>query len=197
MHPPLISQKASRFTESVIRGMTVEARKHGAINLPHKACPISRLLARIKAAACRARSEDDINQYAITWGAKNLREAVAEHAAWHLGLQVDPETEITVTCGCTEAMLVTLLSLINPGDEVILTHSHSTRITGPTVFWLAPRRGSSRSGRRGGGLTRPSWPPLSMIRPRRLFSVTPITQPAPSLPAPTLKKWPLSAASGT
>ena len=93
MYPPLISQKASRFTESVIRGMTVEARKHGAINLaqgmPDFAAP-----REIKAAACRA-IEDDINQYAITWGRKNLREAVAENAEWHLGLRVDPETEIT------------------------------------------------------------------------------------------------------
>ncbi len=119
MKLPLISQKAVRFTESVIRGMTMEARKHGAINLaqgmPDFAAP-----PEIKAAACRA-IEDDINQYAITWGAKNLREAIAEHALWHLGLEVDPETEITVTCGSTEAMLVTLLSLVNPGDEVILT----------------------------------------------------------------------------
>jgi histidinol-phosphate/aromatic aminotransferase/cobyric acid decarboxylase-like protein len=76
--------------------------------------------AEIKAAACRA-IEADINQYAVTWGAAGLRQAVAEHAAWHLGLEVDPETEITVTCGSTEAMLVALLALINPGDEVILT----------------------------------------------------------------------------
>ena len=74
----------------------------------------------IKEAACRAIREDH-NQYAITWGAASLRAAIAEHAAWHLGLNVDPETEITVTCGSTEAMLVALLSLINPGDEVILT----------------------------------------------------------------------------
>jgi aminotransferase len=119
MHLPLISQKASRFTESVIRGMTVEARKHGAINLA-QGMPDFPAPREIKEAACRA-IEDDINQYAITWGAKSLREAVADHALWHLGLRVDPETEITVTCGCTEAMLVTLLSLINPGDEVILT----------------------------------------------------------------------------
>ena len=119
MHLPLISQKASRFTESVIRGMTVEARKHGAINLA-QGMPDFPAPREIKEAACRA-IEDDINQYAITWGAKSLREAVAEHALWHLGLRVDPETDITVTCGCTEAMLVTLLSLINPGDEVILT----------------------------------------------------------------------------
>ena len=74
----------------------------------------------LKDAACRA-IQDDVNQYAITWGARELRHAIAEHAAWHLGLAVDPETEITVTCGSTEAMLVALLSLINPGDEVILS----------------------------------------------------------------------------
>ncbi len=119
MQLPLISQKASRFTESVIRGMTVEARKFGAINLA-QGMPDFPAPPEIKQAACRA-IEDDINQYAITWGAKSLRQAIAEHAAWHLGLSVDPETEITVTCGSTEAMLVVLLSLINPGDEVILT----------------------------------------------------------------------------
>ena len=119
MQLPLISQKASRFTESVIRGMTVEARKFGAINLA-QGMPDFPAPPEIKQAACRA-IEDDINQYAITWGSKSLRQAVAEHAGWHLGLDVDPETEITVTCGSTEAMLVVLLSLINPGDEVILT----------------------------------------------------------------------------
>jgi len=119
MHLPLISQKAARFTESVIRGMTVEARKYSAINLA-QGMPDFPAPPAIKAAACQA-IQDDINQYAITWGARGLREAIAEHARWHLGLAVDPETEITVTCGSTEAMLVTLLALINPGDEVILT----------------------------------------------------------------------------
>jgi aminotransferase len=119
MNPSPISHKAARFTESVIRGMSIEARKHGAINLA-QGMPDFPAPAAIKAAACRA-IEDDINQYAITWGAKNLREAIAEHTLWHLGLAIDPEAEITVTCGSTEAMLVALLSLINPGDEVILT----------------------------------------------------------------------------
>ncbi len=119
MQLPLISHKASRFTESVIRGMTVEARKFDAINLA-QGMPDFPAPPEIKQAACRA-IDDDINQYAITWGSKSLRQAVAEHAAWHLGLHVDPETDITVTCGSTEAMLVVLLSLINPGDEVILT----------------------------------------------------------------------------
>ncbi len=119
MQFPLLSHKAARFTESVIRGMSIEARRHGAVNLaqgmPDFPAPVE-----VKEAACRAIC-DDINQYAITWGAHELRQAIAEHAAWHLGLTVDPETEITVTCGSTEAMLVALISVINPGDEVILT----------------------------------------------------------------------------
>ncbi|WP_165248853.1 pyridoxal phosphate-dependent aminotransferase [Paludisphaera soli] len=119
MQHPLIAAKASRFTDSVIRGMSIEARRHDAVNLaqgmPDFAAPQA-----LKDAACRA-IQDDVNQYAITWGAHELRRAIAEHAAWHLGLDVDPEAEITVTCGSTEAMLVALLSIINPGDEVILT----------------------------------------------------------------------------
>ncbi len=99
--------------------MSVEAARYGAVNLaqgmPDFAAP-----AEVKAAACRA-IEADVNQYAITWGARPLREAIAEHASRYLALEVDPETEITVTCGATEAMLVALTALINPGDEVILT----------------------------------------------------------------------------
>ena len=119
MQHPLLSHKASRFTESVIRGMSVEAAKYKAVNLA-QGMPDFSAPSEIKAAACQA-IEADINQYAITWGAKNLRYAIAEHAQWHLGLNIDPETEITVTCGSTEAMLVALLSMINPGDEVILS----------------------------------------------------------------------------
>jgi aminotransferase len=119
MQLPLLSHKAARFAESVIRGMSVEAARHNAVNLA-QGMPDFPAPAEVKAAACRA-IEADINQYAITWGSKRLREAIAEHAAWHLGLFVDPETEITVTCGSTEAMLVALLSTINPGDEVILS----------------------------------------------------------------------------
>lgn len=122
MHFPLLSDKASRFTVSVIRGMTVEAAKYDAINLA-QGMPDFPAPAQLKAAACMA-IEADINQYAITWGARSLRHSIADHASWHLGLDVDPETEITVTCGSTEAMLVALLSLINPGDEVILSQPY-------------------------------------------------------------------------
>ncbi|HEV3122157.1 MAG TPA: aminotransferase class I/II-fold pyridoxal phosphate-dependent enzyme, partial [Isosphaeraceae bacterium] len=119
MQHPLLALKATRFTESVIRAMSIEAARYGAVNLA-QGMPDFSAPAEIKAAACQA-IEADVNQYAITWGARGLRQAVAEHAQWHLGLDVDPETEVTVTCGSTEAMLVALLSTINPGDEVILT----------------------------------------------------------------------------
>jgi aminotransferase len=62
----------------------------------------------------------DINQYAITWGAKNFRDAIAEKSSWYLGMEVDPEREITVTCGSTEAMIAALMAIVNPGDEVIV-----------------------------------------------------------------------------
>jgi aminotransferase len=119
MQGTLLSEKATRFTESVIRGMSILARRHGAVNLA-QGMPDFPAPEVVKQAACAAILADH-NQYAITWGAQPLREAIAEHAAWHLGLAVDPETEITVTCGSTEAMLVALLATINPGDEVILT----------------------------------------------------------------------------
>jgi aminotransferase len=119
MQHPLISLKASRFTDSVIRGMSIEARRHGAVNLA-QGMPDFPAPQVLKDAACAA-IQGDVNQYAVTWGARELRLAIAEHAAWHLGLNVDPEEEITVTCGSTEAMLVALLSIINPGDEVILS----------------------------------------------------------------------------
>ena len=119
MLQPLLSRKAERFTESVIRGMSLEAARYGAVNLA-QGMPDFPAPTAIKDAACEA-IQNDINQYAVTWGAANLRAAVAEHAEWHLGLSLDPDREITITCGSTEAMLVALLSIINPGDEVILT----------------------------------------------------------------------------
>jgi len=112
------SRKASRFTESVIREMTREALTHGAINLaqgfPDFAAPDA-----IKQAAVRA-IEADVNQYAITWGARDFRQAIARKTRWYLGLDIDPETEITVTCGSTEGMIATMLATVDPGDEVVI-----------------------------------------------------------------------------
>jgi aspartate/methionine/tyrosine aminotransferase len=114
----MLSAKAEQFTESVIREMTRLAMKHGAVNLsqgfPDFAAP-----EEIKAAARQAIA-DDINQYAITWGAKSLREAVVEKFARTQGVKYDPEREITVCCGSTEAMMSAMMAIINPGDEVVV-----------------------------------------------------------------------------
>lgn len=113
-----VSQKASLFTESVIREMTREALKHGAVNLsqgfPDFAAPED-----IKRVAMKA-IEDDINQYAITWGARDFREAIARKTKQYLGLDVDPETELTVTCGSTEGMIVSMMATVDPGEEVVI-----------------------------------------------------------------------------
>src|SRR3984957_2483934 len=113
-----LSNKVSQFTESVIREMTRQAGLHGAGNLgqgfPDFAAP-----AEIKAAA-RAAIDGDVNQYAITWGAKKLRDAIARQMGVWQGISVDTEKEITVCCGSTEAMISTLLAVCNAGDEVII-----------------------------------------------------------------------------
>ena len=112
------ARRTHGFTESVIRGMTRLANEHGAINLaqgfPNFPCPDI-----MKEAAARA-IQDDVNQYAITWGARRLREALArKYHAWY-GMTVNPETDITVTCGATEAMASALLAIVDPGDQVIV-----------------------------------------------------------------------------
>ncbi|MCA1564216.1 MAG: aminotransferase class I/II-fold pyridoxal phosphate-dependent enzyme [Acidobacteria bacterium] len=113
-----VSQKASRFTESVIREMTREAIKHGAVNLS-QGFPDFPAPAEIKEAAMRA-IDADVNQYAITWGARDFREAIAEKTKWYLGLDIDPETELTVTCGSTEGMIAAMMATVDPGEEVVI-----------------------------------------------------------------------------
>src|SRR5579859_8082314 len=114
-----ISAKAERFTESVIREMNRLAVEAGAVSLaqgfPDFACP-----PELKAAAAEAVA-GDVNQYAITWGATALREAIAAKTAHtYPGWSPDPATEITVTCGATEGMIAAMLGLLDPGDEVIV-----------------------------------------------------------------------------
>jgi aminotransferase len=113
-----VSQKASRFTESVIREMTREAVKHGAVNLS-QGFPDFPAPEEIKRAAAQAIA-DDVNQYAVTWGAKDFREAIADKTRWFLGLDCDPETEITVTCGSTEGMIASMMATVDPGEEVVV-----------------------------------------------------------------------------
>ena len=115
-----ISRKAESFTESVIREMNRVAVAHGAVSLaqgfPDFACP-----PELKRAVAEA-VDADINQYAITWGSKPLRDAIAATIPRHFpGFgTIDPETQITVTCGATEAMIAAMLGLLDPGDEVVI-----------------------------------------------------------------------------
>lgn len=114
----LISEKAGRFTESVIREMTRQAMLHGAINLA-QGFPDFGAPEEIKRAAQEAIAAD-INQYAITWGAKPLRDAIARQMRLWQKIEVNPETDITVCCGSTEAMIASLMAITNPGDEVVV-----------------------------------------------------------------------------
>jgi len=113
-----LSDKVAYFTESVIREMTRQAMLHNAINLA-QGFPDFPAHAEIKRAA-QAAIEADVNQYAITWGAKSMRGSIARqmHAWQHI--PVDPETQVTVCCGSTEAMISTLLAVCNAGDEVVI-----------------------------------------------------------------------------
>jgi len=118
-HPKhFLSDKVEHFTESVIREMTRQAMLYGAVNLA-QGFPDFPAPAEIKKAAQQAVA-DDVNQYAITWGAKNLRQAIARQMGVWQGITVDPEKEITVCCGSTEAMISTLLAVCNAGDEVVI-----------------------------------------------------------------------------
>jgi aminotransferase len=114
----LISEKAGRFTESVIREMTRLANMYGAVNLA-QGFPDFPAPEEIKQAAIRA-IENDYNQYSITWGTKSLRNSIAKKYETDYGLRIDPESEITVCCGSTEAMMSAMLAVTNPGDEVII-----------------------------------------------------------------------------
>ena len=113
-----LSDKVEHFTESVIRDMTRQAVLYGAVNLA-QGFPDFPAPEEIKEAARRAITAD-VNQYAITWGAKNLRNAIARQMREWQGISVDPETQITVCCGSTEAMISTLMAVCNRGDEVIV-----------------------------------------------------------------------------
>lgn len=113
-----ISKKAASFTESVIREITREALAYGAVNLgqgfPDFAAPED-----IKQKAMEAIAAD-YNQYAITWGVKSLRDAIVEKTKWFSGLDVNAETEITVTCGSTEGMIAGMMACVDAGEEVVV-----------------------------------------------------------------------------
>jgi len=112
------SERALKFTESVIREMTRVCLKHQGVNLA-QGFPDFPAPAEIKEAAVQA-IRADFNQYAITWGTPALRQAIADKFAWYNGVSMDPEREITVCCGSTEAMISSLMAIVNPGEEVIV-----------------------------------------------------------------------------
>lgn len=113
-----VANRVHHFTESVIREMTRLAARHGAINLG-QGMPDFPAPEIIQEAACQA-IRDGYNQYAITWGAPALRQAIAKKVESFNRIPCDPEKNITVCCGATECMISTMLALVNPGDEVII-----------------------------------------------------------------------------
>ncbi|MFZ3060105.1 MAG: aminotransferase class I/II-fold pyridoxal phosphate-dependent enzyme [Candidatus Methanoperedens sp.] len=114
----MLSRRVEHFGESVIRDMTRLSLKHGVINLA-QGFPDFPVPDELKRAAASAIMED-YNQYSITWGAKDLREEISRKAREYNNIEADPEAEITVTCGSTEAMMASMLALINEGDEVVV-----------------------------------------------------------------------------
>ncbi len=113
-----VSERSTRFTESVIREMTRLCNRHEGVNLA-QGFPDFPAPEALKQEAARA-TLADVNQYAITWGAKRLRDALVAKQKRYTGLDYDPETEVTVCCGSTECMAATLLALVDPGDEVVI-----------------------------------------------------------------------------
>jgi len=135
--PRFISNRTSGFTESVIREMTRLAMEKGAVNLA-QGFPDFSAPEDIKHAAQQAISAD-FNQYAITWGAKPFRDAIAaKYRKWY-GLDYDPEREITVCCGSTEGMIASMLATTNPGDEVIVFEPYYENY-GPDTFLCGAQR---------------------------------------------------------
>src|SRR5579864_7000913 len=112
------SLRTRSFTESVIREMTRLAQRHGAINLA-QGFPDFNAPEALKEAA-REAINHNFNQYAITWGAKSFRDAIAAKYRRTYGIELDPEAEITVCCGSTEGMIASLTAVTNPGDEVVI-----------------------------------------------------------------------------
>ena len=115
---PQLSDRTANFTDSVIRRMTRISNQYGAVNLSQGFPdfePPREILDRLAEV-----TREDFHQYSVTWGAQNFREALAAKIRHFSGLDVDPNSELTVTCGSTEAMMAAMMSVANPGDKVIV-----------------------------------------------------------------------------
>jgi aspartate/methionine/tyrosine aminotransferase len=136
--PRFRADRTMNIVESVIREMTRLAVRHNAVNLAQgfPDFPAPQVLKQAAADAIAA----DVNQYAITWGAKSLRDAIAAKYRRHYGLEIDPEREITVCCGATEGMIASLLALSNPGDEVVIFEPYYENYGPDTLLANAKRK---------------------------------------------------------
>ncbi len=115
---PTLSSRTSTFTDSVIRRMTRISLQYNAINLSQgfpDFDPPKAILDRLAEV-----SRENVHQYSITWGAQNFREALARKQSHFMGFEIDPNREVVVTCGSTEAMMAAMMSVVNPGDKVIV-----------------------------------------------------------------------------
>ncbi len=115
---PRISSRTETFTDSVIRRMTRVSLQYGAVNLSQGFPdfePPKEILDRLAEV-----TKEDFHQYSITWGAQNFREALAEKQSRLMGRKIDPNSEIVVTCGSTEAMMAAMMTVTDPGDKVIV-----------------------------------------------------------------------------
>ena len=113
-----LSERTACFTDSVIRRMTRISNQYGAVNLSQgfpDFNPPQAILDRLGKV-----TNEDVHQYSITWGAQNLREALAEKQSAYMGIEIDPNCEIVVTCGSTEAMMAAMMTVVNPGDQVAI-----------------------------------------------------------------------------
>jgi aminotransferase len=115
---PELSKRTEFFTDSVIRRMTRIANKYGAVNLS-QGFPDFDPPQELKDALVKV-AEGSIHQYSITWGAANFREALARKQSRYMGLEINPDTQVVVTCGSTEAMIASMLTVCNAGDKVIV-----------------------------------------------------------------------------
>ncbi len=136
--PQFRSQRTAHITESVIREMTRVAARSGAVNLA-QGFPDFPAPDVLKQAAADA-IFGDINQYAITWGSKPFRDAIAAKYSRTYDLEFDPEREITVVCGSTEGMMASLMALVNPGEEVIIFEPYYENYGPDTLLAGASRR---------------------------------------------------------
>ncbi len=178
-----LSTRTAHFTDSVIRRMTRISNRYGAVNLSQGFPdfePPKAILDRLSQV-----SGENVHQYSVTWGAQNLREALAAKQSRYMGRTIDPDSEITVTCGSTEAMMAAMMTVANPGDKVVIfspfyeNYGADTILSGaePIYVPLAPPEFR---------LTRRCWRTPFASAPRRWSCAIP---PIPAGKCSPMKNW--------